>query len=162
MFYLDKRLSTLVNRISPARRPVEEPRAESRIGFSIETPGALEDVERIGGTIPRSIARSGSDFIYLLGSGMKGIGPLESRQMSLAKSSVIEELSKGTEDVGMASFRRAREIAAREIRPHLDGERADDRCHRSERRQDGVARGQEEGAAEAQGRARLAWHPLRG
>jgi type IV secretory pathway ATPase VirB11/archaellum biosynthesis ATPase len=125
MFYLDKRLYTIVKRIYPARGPAAEPRAESKIGFGIETPQAHEEVERVGGMIPRSIARSGSDFVYLLGSGMNGIGPIEARQMSFAKSSVIEELSKEAGDVGMASFGRAREIAALEMYPHFDRERAD-------------------------------------
>jgi flagellar protein FlaI len=115
----------LIKEIVKGAKPATDSRSESRLGFSLEASDSSEDVERTSGMIPRAVARSGSEFVYVLGSGMKGIGILEMRQMSLAKSSVIDELSKGPEDAGMASFGRAREIAARELSPHFGRERAE-------------------------------------
>lgn len=124
MFYLNKRLYTLVNKIAPAHSKSEEQHVESKLGFSLEAVCALEDVERFGGMIPRSVSKSGSDFFYVLGSGIKGIGTFEARHMGLAKASVIDRLPIEAEDVGMAAFNKARELAVQELLPHFDSQRA--------------------------------------
>jgi type IV secretory pathway ATPase VirB11/archaellum biosynthesis ATPase len=114
----------MVNTIS-WRAPLLVAPRESQLGFSIEFPDALEEVERFGGAIPRAIGRNGTEFEYIVGSGMGRITGAETKAMEAAKASVIDELSKSTDEAGIAAFGRAREIASREISLRAGTDRAE-------------------------------------
>ena len=124
MFYLGKRLNTLINRIAERQPSPAEPRA-AELGFALDAPEATECVERFDGAIPRGIARRGAEFAYVLGSGMDRITGAEARLMEISKASVIEELSQSAVEADISSFGRAREIASREISLRAAGARAD-------------------------------------
>jgi type IV secretory pathway ATPase VirB11/archaellum biosynthesis ATPase len=124
MFYLNKRLNTLVNRISHRVQVSAAPR-EIRLGFTVDFPDAMEDVESFGGAVPRAIARKGAEFEYIVGSGMGRITGTEAKSMEAAKASVIEELSRSSEELGIGAIARAKEIASRELLRSAGRERAD-------------------------------------
>src|SRR5271157_4862022 len=102
MFYLSKRLNTLINRIAE-REPSSAAPRESQLGFVVDAPEASEEIERLDGAIPRAIARKGAEFEYVLGSGMGRITGAETKAMEISKASVIEELSRSSEDLGIGS-----------------------------------------------------------
>ena len=124
MFYLSKRISILINALAAPHPSPAQPR-EDRLGFAVEAPDAPEEVERFNGPVPRSIARNGQEFTYVLGSGMAAVTGAEARLMGAAKASVVDELSRSAAEAGMGSFGRAKEIALRELSPRTGAERAE-------------------------------------
>jgi type IV secretory pathway ATPase VirB11/archaellum biosynthesis ATPase len=124
MFYLSKRISKLVNGFAGSKPP-SGLLDEDRLGFAVEAADSLEEVERLGGLVPRSIARKGTEFAYVIGSGIGAITGAETRLMGAAKASVIDELSRASGEAGIGSFGRAKEIALRELSLRTGSERAE-------------------------------------
>ena len=92
MFYLSKGITTLVNKMK--RDPEAAQPVGSRLGFRVDAPEPQEEVERLGGVIPRAITRAGSEFAYVLGNEGVIMIPAATMQETIAKGKLGRSDSK--------------------------------------------------------------------
>lgn len=98
--------------------------AGQKLGFSMDLSSSYETVSQTFGLVPRIIGKKGSKMLYVVAGGLSQLSRIEEGYAEGAKARVIDELSKGDEEIGMGLFGRAKEIALGELAARMSQERA--------------------------------------
>ncbi len=123
MFYLSKRLSSIVNKVTPKHDSGKDG-LRTRLSFSIDLAQDYEAVSQAFGQVPRVIGKKGSRMLYVVAGGLSRLTEIEEAHAERAKTLVINELSDGSEEIGIGLLGRAKEIAQEYLSARMAPERS--------------------------------------
>jgi type IV secretory pathway ATPase VirB11/archaellum biosynthesis ATPase len=124
MFYLSKRLRQLVNTISGIKSSRSEEPEGSKLGFKIDSYDCGAVIDQSLSVVPRAIAKTGSEYAYIIANGFSALTKREMMLAESAKRSVISLLSESEEEISIGLLSKAKEIAGIELGKSLGNERA--------------------------------------
>ncbi len=125
MFYLSKRLRSIVNKLAGTPKPVSGP-LRSRLSFLMDMEEGYRIVEPLGGLVPRALGKDSTGYRYIVGNGCVRLSGVEVLHAEEAKHAVVDAFAgSGEAEMSVGALDKARKIAAGSLLQSTAKERAD-------------------------------------